>query len=103
MIRAIMFKELRETRAFAALALALYLVYLSKLTGTWNRLLARVLSWVPGTAGGLPDFPFVQDGFGTMYGTIGFALANPIVPYIVPNPSWTKGDRKSTRLNSSHT
>ena len=34
MVLAIVRKELRETRAFAALALGLYLIYVSNLTGT---------------------------------------------------------------------
>ena len=37
MVLAIVRKELRETRVFAALALGLYLIYLSKLTGKWSR------------------------------------------------------------------
>ena len=36
MVLAIVRKELRETGLFAALALGLYLIYLSKLTGKWS-------------------------------------------------------------------
>ena len=42
MVLAIVRKELRETRLFAALALGLYLIYLSKLTGKWSRVLDAV-------------------------------------------------------------
>ena len=40
MVLAIVRKELRETRMLAALALLVYGVYLSKLTGHWNHLLS---------------------------------------------------------------
>ena len=43
MVLAIVRKELRETRAFAALALGLYLIYLSKLTGHWSPLLTSLV------------------------------------------------------------
>ena len=36
MVLAIVKKELRETRVFAVLALGLYLIYLSNLTGHWG-------------------------------------------------------------------
>ena len=42
MVLAIVRKELRETRAFAALALGLYLIYVSKLTGNWSPLLTSL-------------------------------------------------------------
>ncbi len=48
MVLAIVRKELRETRAFAALALGLYLIYVSNLTGKWSPLLTPLLGWAPG-------------------------------------------------------
>jgi ABC-2 type transport system ATP-binding protein len=75
MVLAIVAKEWRETRLLAALALAIYGVYVSKLTGHWNHLLTELIGWLPGLGGPLPDIPFVQDGFGTIYGFVGFSLA----------------------------
>jgi ABC-type transport system involved in multi-copper enzyme maturation permease subunit len=75
MIPAIVAKEFRETRLLAALTLAIYGVYVSKLTGHWNHLLRQFLGWFPGLSGPLPDVPFVQDGFATIYGFVGFSLA----------------------------
>ncbi len=75
MVLAIVAKELREMRLFAALAVAIYGVYVSKLTGHWNHLLRDLLGWLPGLGSPLPDVPFVQDGFAMMYGFIGFSLA----------------------------
>jgi ABC-type transport system involved in multi-copper enzyme maturation permease subunit len=75
MVRAIVTKELRETRVFAALALGLYFVYLSKLTGRWSRLLTQLIGWAPGMKVEAPDVPFVEDNFLTMYFFIGVALA----------------------------
>ena len=75
MVLAIVTKELRETRMLAALALGVYAIYVSKLTGHWNHLLTRTIGWLPGLSGCLPDVPLVQDGFGVVYGTIGFSLA----------------------------
>ena len=75
MVMAIVIKELREIRLFAALALAIYGVYVSKLTGHWNHLLTNLFGWLPGLGNPLPDVPFVQDGFTMMYGFVGFALA----------------------------
>jgi len=74
MVLAIVTKELRETRVFAALALGLSIVYLSKLTVRWSYVLIEVLGWIPGMDM-LPDLPFVQDEFLTVYGFIGVALA----------------------------
>ena len=45
---------------FAALALGLYLIYLSKLTGHWGRLLTSIFGWVPGMNAEPPDVPFVR-------------------------------------------
>ncbi|MFI5460865.1 MAG: hypothetical protein ACHRXM_36100 [Isosphaerales bacterium] len=75
MVLAIVTKELRETRVFAALALGLYFIYLSRLTGRWSRLLTPLIGWVPGMHVEAPDVPFVQDNFLTVYGFIGVALA----------------------------
>jgi hypothetical protein len=75
MVLALISKELRETRAFAALALGLYLIYLSKLTGTWSAFLTSLLGWIPGMNVEVPDVPFVQDNFLTMLFFIGVALA----------------------------
>jgi len=75
MLGAIVTKELREMRVFGALALGLYFVYLSKLTGRWGNVLTAVLGWLPGMKGASPDVPFVQDQFLTVYGFIGVALA----------------------------
>ncbi len=75
MVLAIVRKELRETRAFAALALGLYLIYVSNLTGKWSPLLTPLLGWAPGMNAEAPDVPFVQDNFLTMFSFIGVALA----------------------------
>ncbi len=75
MVLAIVRKELRETRIFAAGALLLYAIYVSKLTGHWNHLLTQLLGWLPGLGGPVPPFPFVQNGFAMIYGFIAFVLA----------------------------
>jgi ABC-type transport system involved in multi-copper enzyme maturation permease subunit len=75
MVLAIVKKELRETRVFAALALGLYLIYLSKLTGHWGRLLSSTFAWVPGMNEEPPDVPFVEGQFETILFFIGAALA----------------------------
>jgi hypothetical protein len=75
MVLAIVRKDLRETRLFAALSLGLYLVYLSKLTGTWSSVLSPLVGWLPGMSREVPDVPFVEDNFLTMYSFIGVALA----------------------------
>ncbi len=75
MVLAIVKKELRETRMFAVLALGLYLVYLSKLTGHWGRLLSAFFAWVPGMNAEPPDVPFVEGPFVTILFLIGAALA----------------------------
>ena len=74
MVLAIVAKELRELRMLAALALFVYGIYLSNLTGHWHYQLRSLLGWLPGL-GPLPDFPFVQDDFGMIHGFIGFSLA----------------------------
>ena len=76
MILALVKKELRETRAFAALALILYLVYLIKLTaGNQSFLFASLLAYAPGMSGKPADVPFVQGGFGPILFFIGAVLA----------------------------
>jgi ABC-type transport system involved in multi-copper enzyme maturation permease subunit len=75
MVLAIVKKELRETRMLAAGALVVYAIYVSKLTGHWNHFLRPLLRWLPGLSGPVPDLPFVQDGFGMIYGFIAFFLA----------------------------
>jgi ABC-type transport system involved in multi-copper enzyme maturation permease subunit len=75
MVLAIVRKELRETRAFAALALVLYLVYLSNLTGKGGPLLRALVNLVPGMNVTPPDVPFVQGNFESMLFFIGGILA----------------------------
>jgi ABC-type transport system involved in multi-copper enzyme maturation permease subunit len=75
MVLAIVRKELRETRAFAALSLGLYLIYVSSLTGKLSPVLTSLLGWVPGMDGQRAEIPFVQDNFVIMYVLIGAALA----------------------------
>jgi len=75
MVMALVRKELRETRAFVALALALYFVYLSKLTGTLSPLLTSLFGLVPGMNEEVRDVPFVQGNFLTILFFIGVALA----------------------------
>jgi hypothetical protein len=75
MVLTIVRKELRETRAFAALAVAICLIYVSKHTGFWSSLLDPLLGWLPGMSGEVPDVPFVQDSFVTMLFLTGAALA----------------------------
>ena len=64
-----------KRRLFAALALGLYLIYLSKLTGQWGRAAHFVFGWVPGMNVEPPDVPFVEGNFVTMLFFIGAALA----------------------------
>ena len=75
MVLAIVRKELRETWAFAALALGLYLVFVGKLTGKASPLLTPIFRWVPGINVEQPDVPFVADSFLAMYLFIGATLA----------------------------
>ena len=75
MVLAIVKKELRETRIFAVLALGLYLIYLSKLTGHWGRMLSSTFAWAPGMNAEPPDVPFVEGQFVTILFFIGAALA----------------------------
>jgi hypothetical protein len=75
MILAIVRKELRETRAFAALAFGLSLVYLSMLTGKSGSLFTTLLGWVRVISLERPDVPFVGDSFVVGSLVIGIALA----------------------------
>jgi ABC-type transport system involved in multi-copper enzyme maturation permease subunit len=75
MVLAIVRKELRETRLFAALAVGVYLIYLSGLTGKWGRPLRALFGWLPGMNAEAPDIPFVEDNFLSMFFFIGVALA----------------------------
>jgi len=75
MVLALVKKELHETRAFAALALVFFLVYLSDLTGKGNPWLSWLLDYVPGMGGTPSEVPFVQDNFESMLFFIGGALA----------------------------
>ncbi len=75
MVLAIVRKELRETWMFAALALGLYLIYLSKLTGRWSFVLTQLVGWIPGMNEQAPDVPFVQGNFASKLFFIGAALA----------------------------
>ena len=70
MIRALVIKELRETSAYAGLALVLSLAYVCRQIGLWT--------WFWGLVPGLADravLPFIQVGFGLTLGLIGFVLA----------------------------
>jgi ABC-type transport system involved in multi-copper enzyme maturation permease subunit len=75
MVLAIVRKELRETRAFAAIALGLYLIFLIKLTGKWGSLLSHFFAWVPGMNAETAEVPFVQDNFSITFFFVGVALA----------------------------
>lgn len=75
MIRAIVMKEWRETRAFALLALAIYCLYVGNLTGRGGPVLRSIASIMPGAAARPPDVPFVEGNFATMLGFVGCVLA----------------------------
>jgi ABC-type transport system involved in multi-copper enzyme maturation permease subunit len=75
MVLALVRKELRETRTFAALAVAVYLIYLSRLTGTWGQPLITMFGWFPGLNLEPPDIPFVQGNFVGAFFFVGVALA----------------------------
>jgi len=70
MIRALVIKELRETAGIAAIAIAVFLAYLSGLMGG-----SKLFSFLPGFAAEPPLVPFVQDGFEWVYGCIAAGLA----------------------------
>ena len=75
MVGAIVRKELREVRAFAAIALALYAVSLIRLTGKLSPLLTALMGWMPGMDAESADVPFVDDYFLEHFFFIGMALA----------------------------
>lgn len=75
MILALVRKEWRETRAFVALALALFLVYANSLTGLGGPVLRAAANLIPGMGGATPEVPFLQGNFGSMLFFIGGALA----------------------------
>ena len=75
MVLTIVRKELRETRLFAALAVGIYLIYVSRLTGKWGRAITSMFQWFPGLNVEAADIPFVEDNFVTMLFFIGVALA----------------------------
>lgn len=71
MVLTLVRKELRETRAFAALTLIICLVYLSNLTGVGGPMARSLVGFVPGMAATPPDIPFVQGNFATLLFFIG--------------------------------
>lgn len=75
MVLAIVRKELRETRAFAALSLVLFLISMGSLTGKAIPVLTPLLELVFGMSSVPPDIPFVQGEFLAPYFFIGYALA----------------------------
>lgn len=81
MILAIVGKELRETWAYATLAVALFLGHLNNYLGGCNLLLAKFFGWIPGfqTCKTSPMVPFVTAGpsgaYEAFFGLMGVALA----------------------------
>jgi ABC-type transport system involved in multi-copper enzyme maturation permease subunit len=81
MIFAIVGKELRETWAYATLAVALFLGHLNNYLGGCNSLLSKFFGWIPGfsVCKSSPMFPFVTAGPGgfyeTYFGLMGITLA----------------------------
>jgi ABC-type transport system involved in multi-copper enzyme maturation permease subunit len=75
MLLALVRKELRETRLFAALAIGVYLFYLIRLTGTLGQTHTSLFGWVPGLSAELPDVPFVEGNFLSIFFFVGAALA----------------------------
>jgi ABC-type transport system involved in multi-copper enzyme maturation permease subunit len=76
MVLAIVRKDLRETRLFAALSLGLYFIYLSELTGMSRSVVSPIVEFVlPVMSGVVADVPFVQGDFLGTYSLIGIALA----------------------------
>jgi ABC-type transport system involved in multi-copper enzyme maturation permease subunit len=75
MILALVRKELRETWSFAALALVLYVVYVTKMMGKGGPVLTSLLGLFPGMSESPPDVPFVQGNFTSMLFFIGAVLA----------------------------
>ncbi|QEH32574.1 hypothetical protein OJF2_10510 [Aquisphaera giovannonii] len=75
MVLALVRKELRETWAFAALAMILYLAHVTKLMGTGGRIFSDLLTYVPGMNVTPVDIPFVQGSFAPPVIFIGVVLA----------------------------
>ncbi|WP_165246957.1 hypothetical protein [Paludisphaera soli] len=74
MVPTLVRKELRETLAFVAPALALYLVYVGHLTGMARPLARALAGLLPGLSGMPPDLPFIQGDFNSTLLYIGAAL-----------------------------
>jgi hypothetical protein len=75
MVLAIVRKELRETRLFATLAVGMYLIYVSRLTGQWSRPLTTLFGWISSLNVEVAEVPFVEDSFLSIFFFIGVALA----------------------------
>jgi len=75
MVLAIVRKELRETWAFAALALGVCFIYVSRLTGQGGPLLKNLFEYLPLFIVEPVDVPFVRDDFSFMFFVIGTMLA----------------------------
>jgi ABC-type transport system involved in multi-copper enzyme maturation permease subunit len=75
MVLALVRKELGETRSFAALALVLYALYVTKMMGKGGPVLASLMGFFPGMKESPPDVPFVQGNFTSMLFFIGGVLA----------------------------
>ena len=75
MVLAIVRKELRETRLFAALAVGVYLLYLSTFIGKWSRPITVLFETFLPMYVDAPDIPFVDDNFLSMFFFTGFPLA----------------------------
>lgn len=75
MVPTLVRKELRETRPFAALALLLYFLAVSNLTGFGGPPVKALTGLAPGLSATPPDVPFVQGNFGTVLFFVGAALA----------------------------
>jgi hypothetical protein len=75
MVLAIVRKELRETRLFAALAVGVYFLYLSTFIGRWSRPITVLFETFLPMYVSAPDIPFVEDNFLSMFFFTGFPLA----------------------------
>ncbi len=75
MVGALIAKELRETRALTALAVAFYFILVSGVTKIQSRVFTPLFGWIPGMSVDPDTIPFVSDEFGTTYCFIGAALA----------------------------
>jgi ABC-type transport system involved in multi-copper enzyme maturation permease subunit len=75
MILALVRKELRETWLYTALAVVIYVLYVTKMMGKGGPVLTSLLGFFPGMSESPPDVPFVQGGFTSMLFFIGGVLA----------------------------